>query len=239
MESISFLDFPYEFLLRLIIASLFGAIIGIERDIHGRAAGLRTNLLVSLGSALFMIISIAMVNWDNNISVPASVNINVDPGRIAAQIVTGIGFLGAGTIIKEGFSVRGLTTAACMWVVAGIGMATAAGYYLISLTTTIIALVSLTFLNVFEKYYAKDSYRIMEITMGLDSDIAETTKLLKRKHLKILHCDFEQDYENNKMIIKYQLRAHYKGIADKLSSELLSDLHKSDISIKSIKWFHI
>ena len=79
----------------------------------------------------------------------------------------------------------------------------------------------------------------MEITTSLETDIAETTKLLKRKYLKILHCDFEQDFDNNSMKIKYHLRARYKGVADKISSELLSDLHKSDISIKFIKWFHI
>ncbi len=237
MESVAFLDFPYELILRLLAASLFGAVIGIERDIHGRAAGLRTNLLVSLGSALFMIISIytgTIIQDKEYFSI-----LRIDPGRIAAQIVTGIGFLGAGTIIKEGFSIRGLTTAACMWIVAGIGMAAGSGFYLLALTATVISLISLIFLNIFERHYAKDSYRIMEITTNLDSDLASITKLLKGKYLKVLHCDFEQDYDNNLMIIKYHFRAHIKGITDKLSSKLLSDLHNSDISIKSIKWYHI
>lgn len=237
MEPFSFLDFPYEIILRLVAASVFGALIGLERDIHGRAAGLRTNLLVCLGSALFMLISIytGTINGDSDFySV-----LRIDPGRIAAQIITGIGFLGAGTIIKEGFSIRGLTTAACMWIVAGIGMATGAGYYLAAAATTVIGLLTLTFLNVLERHYAKDAYRIMEIATGLDTDLAKITDLLKRKYIKILHCDFIQDYENNIMEIKYHLRTHYKGMADKLSSELLSELHESDISIKSIKWYHM
>jgi putative Mg2+ transporter-C (MgtC) family protein len=237
MEPVSFLPFPYELILRLVAASVFGALIGLERDIHGRAAGLRTNLLVCLGSALFMIISI-YTGTLNKDAYFYSV-LRVDPGRIAAQIITGIGFLGAGTIIKEGFSIRGLTTAACMWIVAGIGMAIGAGYYIAAGATTGIGLFTLIFLNAIEKYYAKDSYRIMEITTGIKSDLGKITDLLKSKYIKILHCDFDQDFENKKMIIKYHLRTHYKGAADKVSSKLLTELHEADILIKSIKWYHI
>lgn len=107
------------FLLRIATALLLGGMIGFERDVHGRAAGLRTHMLVSVGSALFTLISI---NLSKELGVPG------DPGRIAAQIVSGIGFLGAGTILKSGFSVRGLTTAACMWLMAAIGMACAVGW---------------------------------------------------------------------------------------------------------------
>jgi len=107
------------FLLRIGVALFLGGVIGIERDIHGRAAGLRTHMLVSVGSALFTLVSITMAEASGKVG---------DPGRIAAQVVSGIGFLGAGTILKSGFSVRGLTTAACMWLVAAIGMACAAGW---------------------------------------------------------------------------------------------------------------
>jgi len=98
---------------------LLGGVIGFERDVHGRAAGLRTHMLVSVGSALFTLISI---------NLATELGRTGDPGRIAAQIVSGIGFLGAGTILKSGFNVRGLTTAACMWLVAAVGMACAVGW---------------------------------------------------------------------------------------------------------------
>ncbi|HEY7536585.1 MAG TPA: MgtC/SapB family protein [Gaiellaceae bacterium] len=110
----------WELLLRLSVAAALGAAVGIERELRDREAGVRTHLLVSLGAALFTIVS-AYGFEDFGTSV--------DPTRIAAQIVTGIGFLGAGAIIREGISVRGLTTAGSLWVVAGVGMAAGAGYY--------------------------------------------------------------------------------------------------------------
>ena len=116
-----------SFVFKLVLASFLGAIIGFERDVHGRAAGLRTHLLVSLGSAVFMVLSESIaVSYSNQITYPL---LRVDPSRIAAQIITGIGFLGAGAIIKSGMSIRGLTTAACLWLSAGIGMSIGAGYF--------------------------------------------------------------------------------------------------------------
>ena len=108
-------------LLRLATAALLGSIIGYERDIHGRAAGLRTHMLVSIGATLFTLVSMEFSMGVDGLTTHG------DPGRIAAQIVTGIGFLGAGTILKSGFTVRGLTTAAYLWLVAAIGVACAIG----------------------------------------------------------------------------------------------------------------
>ena len=109
-----------SYLVRVLMASLLGAAIGLERDIHGRAAGLRTNMLVSLGAAIFTIVSEGVaLSFSGKIGDTV---LRADPGRIAAQIVTGIGFIGAGAVIKSGFSIRGLTTAACIWVSAAVGM---------------------------------------------------------------------------------------------------------------------
>ncbi len=115
------LNFSVDLMIKLAVATLLGGILGLEREIHGRPAGLRTHLLVSLGAAAFMVMSPLVASM--------SKDFQGDPGRIAAQIVTGIGFLGAGAIVKEGINIRGLTTAACLWVAAAIGMASGAGLY--------------------------------------------------------------------------------------------------------------
>jgi putative Mg2+ transporter-C (MgtC) family protein len=127
--------------LRLLIASVLGAAIGLEREIHDHPAGMRTHLLVALGSALFTVMSIF-----GFVGVVAGQGA-VDPSRVAAQIVTGIGFLGAGAILKYGTSVRGLTTAASLWATAAIGVAVGTGAYVLSAIATAIVLISLWPLN--------------------------------------------------------------------------------------------
>jgi putative Mg2+ transporter-C (MgtC) family protein len=129
-----------EVLLRVILAGALGGAIGAEREIREREAGLRTHMLVAIGAALFTIVS--AYAW-SDFTFSQRGGITFDPTRIAAQIVTGIGFLGAGAIIRQGLSVRGLTTAASLWVVAAIGMASGAGYYSAAVITTIVVLISL------------------------------------------------------------------------------------------------
>jgi putative Mg2+ transporter-C (MgtC) family protein len=129
-----------EILLRVGLAAALGGAIGFERELREREAGLRTHMLVSVGAALFTLVSAyAWTDWRfSNES-----GLVFDPTRIAAQVVTGIGFLGAGAIIRQGLSVRGLTTAATLWVVAAIGMASGAGYYTAAAITTVLVLLSL------------------------------------------------------------------------------------------------
>jgi putative Mg2+ transporter-C (MgtC) family protein len=129
-----------EILLRVVLAGVFGGAIGAEREIREREAGLRTHMLVSIGAALFTLVS---AYGFSDFTFSARSGITYDPTRIAAQVVTGIGFLGAGAIIRQGLSVRGLTTAASLWVVAAIGLATGAGYYSAAFITTVVVLVSL------------------------------------------------------------------------------------------------
>jgi putative Mg2+ transporter-C (MgtC) family protein len=131
----------YDALGRLALAAALGSIIGLEREFREREAGLRTHLLVSLGSALFTIVS--AFGFHDVLSHDPQVVVRLDPSRIAAQIVSGIGFLGAGAIIRQGLSIRGLTTAATLWVVAAIGMAAGAGFYSVAIITTIVALIAL------------------------------------------------------------------------------------------------
>ena len=129
-----------EVLLRVVLAGVLGGAIGAEREIREREAGLRTHMLVAVGAALFTIVS--AYAW-SDFQFSTANGITFDPTRIAAQIVTGIGFLGAGAIIRQGLSIRGLTTAASLWVVAAIGMASGAGYYSAAVITTVVVLVSL------------------------------------------------------------------------------------------------
>lgn len=138
-----------EMLLRLLLATVFGGAIGYVRELTKKAAGLRTHTLVCLGSAVFTLVSICMVR-----GMPGG-----DPTRIAASVVTGIGFIGAGTIFQTGGSVRGLTTAASIWVCAAIGLAVGAGLYELATVTTVLALIVIQLLQIVEKKYLRESER--------------------------------------------------------------------------------
>lgn len=147
-----------QIFLRLTLSVFLSGLIGLERQMHRRTAGLRTHILVCLGSCLIMLTSLYVFDIYKN-KAP------LDPGRIAAGVITGIGFLGAGTIIREREGVRGLTTAASLWVVAGIGLAVGIGFYSASLFTTVLALIVLFFLRyiegrVFDKEEEKNSSRL-------------------------------------------------------------------------------
>ena len=129
-----------EVALRLALAAVLGGAVGLERELREREAGLRTHLLVSVGAAVFTLVS---AYGFRDFNYGSREGITLDPTRIAAQIVTGIGFLGAGAIIRQGLSVRGLTTAATLWVVAAIGLASGAGYYSVAVISTALVLFSL------------------------------------------------------------------------------------------------
>jgi putative Mg2+ transporter-C (MgtC) family protein len=128
----------------LLLAVILGGIIGLERQVRDKPAGLRTNILICLGSCVYTMISISLVGSD--------------PGRIAAQIVTGIGFLGAGAIIQSGASVHGLTTAAGIWIVASIGMACGTKRYFMAVVVTLLAVLALMLLSPVDKKLTKDRH---------------------------------------------------------------------------------
>jgi putative Mg2+ transporter-C (MgtC) family protein len=129
-----------EEMLRILLAAGLGAAVGVERELREREAGVRTHMLVAVGSALFTLVS---AYGFGEFFTQGSPFVPVDPTRIAAQIVTGIGFLGAGAIIRQGPNVRGLTTAATLWAVAAIGLAAGAGYYAGAVATTIVVIFAL------------------------------------------------------------------------------------------------
>ncbi|MFH1710405.1 MAG: MgtC/SapB family protein [bacterium] len=138
-----------EMIIRLLLATVFGGAIGYVRELTKKAAGLRTHTLVCLGSTIFTLVSIYIAK---DIS-------GADPSRIAASVVTGIGFIGAGTIFQTGGSVRGLTTAASIWVCASIGLAVGVGLYTLATFATILSLLIIQLLQVVEKKYLRESER--------------------------------------------------------------------------------
>ena len=135
-----------ELILRLFAASLMGGAIGLEREYRAKEAGLRTHFLVALGSALFMVVS--QFGFEQILEMHPLLNVRLDPSRIASQVVSGIGFIGAGIIIFQKHVVKGLTTAAGMWVTAAIGMTSGAGLYGLAIASTVMVLICLETLNI-------------------------------------------------------------------------------------------
>mgnify|MGYP002639440108 CR=1 FL=1 len=226
--SIVFMEYN-DFFIRMLLAAALGGIIGFERDIHGRAAGLRTHLLVSLGAAVFTMLSELI---SQTVSAPGF----ADPARIAAQVVSGIGFLGAGVIVKEGANVRGLTTAACLWGAAAIGMAAGSGYYEIAIVTTLISLISLIFLKFMERFYPKDTYRILSIRTPIEVGSTEIIEIVKDKRIKILSCDIEKNYKTKTTVTKLSIRLHYRGVTDKLAHGIINSLEESFPTLEEVSW---
>jgi putative Mg2+ transporter-C (MgtC) family protein len=136
-----------QIIMRLILSIILSGVIGLERQVQRRTAGLRTHVLVCLGSCLIMLTSLYIFDIFKH-EVP------LDPARIAAGVIAGIGFLGAGTIIRYGEAVKGLTTAASLWVVAGIGLATGCGFYSGAITTTALVLITLLFFRYIESVFS-------------------------------------------------------------------------------------
>ena len=169
--------------LRLLVAAVLGMVIGLEREIHAHPAGMRTHLLVSLGAAAFTVVSIFVFE------TPPSPNgtIPTDPSRVAAQIVSGIGFLGAGAILKYGGSVRGLTTAASLWATAAVGMAAGGAAWIVAAVTTAIIVFSLGPLNVLATRIRLGSASVyrLELIVGRLEALGEISRSLTTKKIEI------------------------------------------------------
>ncbi|RHJ91420.1 MgtC/SapB family protein [Parabacteroides bouchesdurhonensis] len=206
---------PSTATIRLAISFLLGAVIGIERQLRRRDAGMRTFTLICMGSAAAMLISI----W-----IPQSYPnfLNGDPGRIAAQVLTGIGFLGAGAIIQSHGSIHGLTTAACIWVMAVIGLAVGAGMFLAACITTAFALFVLISLERLEKRMFLDGVnKILTITCSTSTpDLKGIRRILEEKNIFIVSLSYEHNYEKNISIITYKVNVKSKSSYGDLFSEI-------------------
>lgn len=171
--------FDLEAGLRLIISVILAGLIGYERQARHKSAGLRTHILVGIGSCLIMLLSYKTYYDVQGLT-------NADPARLAAQVVSGIGFLGAGSILKDGPTVKGLTTAATLWVVAGVGLAIGAGYYTGGIMTTGFVLITLTLLERMGKYIDKKQLITLNITAADTPDQAsKVSSVLCKYGIKI------------------------------------------------------
>ena len=162
-----------ELLLRILLGAALGAAIGLERDLHGRPAGLRTHAIVALASSTFMVVSTRFVFYQHYL---AGDLVEVDASRIAASVVSGIGFLGAGAILRTGVTIRGLTTAAGLWLVAAIGMAAGGGMYAVSVFVTVLGLAALTLLRRFEDRGEQAARQ--RITLLLDEAVSPVSSII-------------------------------------------------------------
>jgi len=176
--------------IRLLVAAALGAAIGVERELHSHPAGTRTHLLVSLGSAAFTVLSIYGFTGITNAGQLAA----VDPSRVAAQIVTGIGFLGAGAILKYGATVRGLTTAASLWVTAAIGMAAGAGEIVLAVVITAIAILSLGPLRALVKRVRRTRGQTIEVRLeaGRLDALGDVSAMLAERRVEIATVNSER-----------------------------------------------
>jgi len=205
-----------ELLLRLTLACLLGGFIGIEREKNRHPAGFRTHILVCVGSALIMLCNIYIFEEYKSYS-------NIDPARLGAQVISGIGFLGAGTILKEGVTVKGLTTAASLWSVAGIGLAVGLGFYTGAIFATLLVLVTLIVFSRFEEriYGSRKSTLLRIKTLDRPGQIGRIGTELGKYNLKI--CDIAMEVSDEFSIL---LKVRVSKGKEDIKPDILEELSK-------------
>lgn len=215
----------YQITTRLIVAAFLSGIIGYEREVHGRAAGLRTTILVGVGSCLVMITSMHLFDIYRGIAV-------VDPTRIAAQVVSGIGFLGAGTILRFHASVRGLTTAAGLWAVSGIGLAVGSGFYAAALPATAIIFLVLVMLSRLEKRIKRKIDRTLRIEFdGAIDQFCQITEIISELEIEIQNIEISSLQDKK----AFALLVNLKLVGEKLSNKITDSIVKIK-GVTMVKW---
>jgi putative Mg2+ transporter-C (MgtC) family protein len=204
---------------RLGLAAALGGVVGLEREMSGKPAGLRTNLLICVGAALLTDLSLVVAQRPHT-------GMNADPARIAAQIVSGIGFLGAGTIIQARGGVMGLTTAATLWVVAAIGMAAGAGAYTEAVGTTVLVIVALVLLGRIEERLLPDQGRFLQVTAAAGQDVvAHVEAILSDAGLGFEVVDIRQD--DDRVMVSFQATGrnrNWRGVTERIAG--LEGVHR-------------
>jgi len=195
----------WEMMLRISLAAVLGGVIGFERDIHRRQAGLRTHFIVALASATFMVVSAHFVYFQRYVSGNL---VTVDSSRIAASVVAGVGFLGGGSILRTGATVQGLTTAAGLWLVAAIGLCAGSGMYPESVFVTVLGLIALTVLRIFEdkKVVRRRVVIVFDSPRGASSVVlAAIATEVDRLHARSFDLDYHLNSTNSQTIVSFDL----------------------------------
>lgn len=214
-----------EMVIRLAVAAFLGGLVGWEREVNNHPAGFRTHILVSVGSALIMLTSIyAFVPF-----MVSDYRIQFDPTRLSAQVVSGIGFLGAGTILRQGVTVSGLTTAASLWVIAGVGLAVGSGFYFAAIVTTLLVLVSLELLNHIEGYIIKKrALHVLEVTVLEErgkSMLGELASFFAEREVRIKKLRLDEGEEEAKET-RFTITIRLENSGKQTLTELIADVHK-------------
>jgi putative Mg2+ transporter-C (MgtC) family protein len=192
-------------LFKVFLSGLLGGIVGLERESHGQAAGLRTFILVAMGSCLMMMVSLHLADLFKHLGAESAVRL--DPGRIASYALAGMGFLGAGAIITGKGSVRGLTTAAGMWLTTGVGLATGAGFFLPAILVTLLSYLVLYTLRHTKALVRKDRYVHLEVTTeGLEDRLLELEAMLQDAvSAKVQWRRYKVTREPERIVYSFQL----------------------------------
>ncbi len=216
----------WDILIRLGLSFLAGLIIGLERGRHKQILSLRPHILICIGSTLVMLLSIYLPQ-------EFGFEKNFDPGRIAAQVVSGIGFLGAGAIIKMGVNVKGITTATTIWVAAAIGLAIGAGLYFAAFTAVALILLVLILIDQLEKSLFRESlYKVIHVSYSSLEDLKEQMiPVLKAHRVRILTINVEKDYENGVSNIHFHVH-----IAVHTDTELLCRLISQQCNTNQLRY---
>lgn len=200
---------------RLLLTALIAGVIGYERERHGRAAGFRTHILVGIGSCLIMLTGLHLMD-------AFSGRATIDPTRMAAQVVSGIGFLGAGTILRFRASVRGLTTAASLWATGGVGLAVGAGFLWGAIATGLIVLMALFGFSRMERAMRKDWYQTLIVeTSGSGGDLVHIRSLLASYDMEIRDLDIKTGHQPETVQLEFQVKLLPNAPREEITSQLL------------------
>ncbi len=209
----------WEGLLRLVLAALLAGAIGIERELREQEAGLRTHMLVCVGATMFMIVGV--YGW-SDYRLGNQIGVVVDPSRVASYVVSGIGFLGAGAIIRHGINVRGLTTAASLWVVAAIGVSVGAGMYAFAVATTALVIVALWPLSQVKLLLAgrADETRRLAVTLAKEASVVAALAAIEESGYNIESAEVgeEEDVRRLDVVIKTAADASVGELLDGLGA---------------------
>jgi putative Mg2+ transporter-C (MgtC) family protein len=208
----------WSLILRVLAAAGLSAVIGFERELHGRPAGLRTHVLVGIGAALVMASAEAVVHL-----VAARTGVQIDPGRVAAGVITGIGFLGAGTIIRVGDWIRGLTTAASIWYVAALGVVVGQGQYVLAVGGAAVGVAVLTLLDRVEERIPSANYHALELDVSVEKRISvqhALDDLCRAQRIRIRLRGWASGEDGGAVSLRFIIRRRGSIDIDELASQI-------------------